>query len=176
MKTNHFLLLLVFISITFSSCEFEEGSSNYTPEILPYAIIDQNNDSLGLYYTDESGVYLMDTISIGDTITFKMIFSGVTNNLTSLYLYQSSDSSAKVILPDKNELDSIFLSTSEYDKGKFYMDGTKTLLYLPLHYIPMKKSNEAKISFTLVSDADFSNYSLGFGSNTTSIAIKTPIK
>jgi hypothetical protein len=176
MKANHIILLFAAIVITFSSCELE-GGSNYTPDISFYAITNQNNDTLQLYYTDVSAVYKLDTIHVGDTITFKLLLDGFTNNLTSLSIVQSADSCTRISYPETSSMDSLFLSSSEYQKGKFLFQDNIVALYLPFKYIPLKESNEAYVIFTIVSDADFSNSSiLGGGSNTTQITLKTPIK
>ncbi|MDO9153938.1 MAG: hypothetical protein Q7U47_09580 [Paludibacter sp.] len=171
MKSKLFLLLL-FISILFSSCTLD-GESNYTPQIVllknPFL---QNGDSLNLYFTDEGGVFRLDTISVGDTVTFLPYMTGFENNLTAFYLKQTSDSIAKIILPDKTAMDSIFLPTSDYKNGNFYMKGTSTALLFPFKYVAKSPSNDAKIQLAVVSDANFKNL---YGSNNTTITIKTPI-
>ena len=157
------------VGITLSSCDLT-GEANYTPQIYPYI---STGDSLSLYYTDIANVFRMDTINVGDTVSFYLQMTGVENNLTAFYLTQSADSAAKIILPDKNSMDSIFLSSSDYKTGKFFMKGTSTDLFFPFKYIARKQSNEAKLTFTIVSDAKFNDSYIGTNSST--LTIKTPI-
>lgn len=175
MKVNHIILLFAAIVITFTSCELE-GGSNRTPDIGFYAITNLQNDTLQMYYTDASAVYKLDTIHVGDTITFKLLLNGFTNNLKTLSITQSADSSTRIAYPTGGGMDSLFLSSSEYQKGKFSIKDNIVALYLPFKYIPLKKSNEAKLSITVVSDAVFKGDMIGISSNTLNIVVKTPIK
>ncbi len=171
MKTK-IILLLAIISIAFTACNLE-GESNYVPEIF-FAKFPTNNlgDSLDIYYTDEAGSYRLDTITVGDTISFQMYITGYENNLTAFYLKESADSVTKIILPSKSSMDSIFLPTSNYNTGKFFMKGLSTSLYFPFKYVAKEPSNEAKIVFTAVSNSHFEE---SIGTNTVSFTLKTPI-
>lgn len=167
-----FLIIIILAAVYFSSCSLE-GSSNYTPQIvLLQNPVLQNGDSLGFYYTDEGSVYRLDTIQVGDTVRFHLYMHGYTNNLLAFYIEETTDSAAKVILPDKSSMDSVFLSSSDYSKGKFLMNGKSTTLFFPLRYVALKPSGIAKIQFTVVSDANFKDL---WGSNTASVTFKTPI-
>ncbi len=169
----HLLLIISIISIYFSSCTLD-GHSNHTPQIfLLRNPILQNGDSLNTYYTDEGGVYKMDTIQVGDTVRFHVYMDGYSNNLLAFYIKNNTDSAAKIILPKKSSMDSIFLTTSDYAGGKFLMDGKSTTLFFPLGFVALKPSNTAKIQFTVFSDANFKDL---WGSNSASITFKTPIK
>lgn len=172
MKTK-FLALFALITLTFASCDLTT-ESNYTPDIFFLQNpVNNNIDTLNRYYTDKAGVLLMDTIAVGDTVLFALYLEGYANNLTSFYLQGPEDSSALILLPDKVSMDSIFLPTSEYNKGKFIMDGTHTALVFPFRYVAKKVSNSTKIGFAITSDARFTNM---FGSNSNSFELKTPIK
>ena len=166
------LAFLALITVYFSSCSLE-GQSNYTPQIfLLRNPLLQNGDSLFSYYTDEGGVYRLDTIHTGDTVRFHLYMEGYSNNLLACYIKESTDSTAKIILPDKNSMDSIFLPTSDYAGGKFLMNGKSTSLLFPLRYVALRLSESAKIQFTVVSDANFKDM---WGSNSATITFKTPI-
>lgn len=171
MKSKIFFLLISII-IMFSSCSLE-GESNYTPQIflvrVPFL---QNGDSLFAYSTDEGAVYRLDTIMVGDTVTFQPYMTGIGNNLTAFYLKESADSVTKILLPDKAGLDSVFLPTSDYKAGKFLMNGKSTDLYFPFKYVAKAPSQTANIQMTIVSNANFKD---NFGSNTASITLITPI-
>lgn len=170
MKTRFFLIIPVLI-ITFFSCNLD-SSNNYTPQIIINRPFNQNGDSLKLFLTDTGGELRLDTIHVGDTISISLILNAYSNNLTAFYLKQSSSTASEVILPDKEEMDSVFITGSDYNSGKFLMKGDSPILFFPFKYIAKEISNEAKISFTVVSDAKFD---IGFGSNTATLAIKTPI-
>ncbi len=167
-----FLIFSLLIITYFTSCTLE-GESNYTPEIIFLRNpVTQAGDSLLFYYTDESGVYRMDTIQVGDTVHFYIYLYAYENNLTAFYLKESADSVTKIILPSKTSMDSVFLTTSDYSTGKFLMNGTATSLYFPFRYVAKSASSEAKIQLTVVSDANFKD---SWGTNSATVIIKTPI-
>jgi len=175
MKTRIFILLGL-ITIIFSSCNIS-SSNNNTPEILfvskPFVI---NSDTLNRYYTGESGVYLLDTIHVGDTIIFRMLFNGFSNNLSTLKILQSDTSSTKIIFPSSYSLDSIFsAASSDFSNGNFLFKNKITSLYFPFKYIAKKANNDAKVTFYISSDANFSDMS-SMGNNSVSFVLKTPIK
>jgi hypothetical protein len=167
------ILSIILAVITFlSSCDLD-GEANYTPDIFfIHNPVNLGKDTLNRYYTDKSGVYRMDTIEVGDTVLFNVYLEGYANNLTGFYLVQSADSVSKIVFPNVAAMDSLFLPTSDYSKGKFLMDGTHPGLIFPFYYIALKHSLEAKINFAVTSDANFDN---GFGTNTNSFELKTPI-
>ena len=173
MKTK-ISLLIILIGAILSSCNLE-GESNFTPEVIFYKLPTNTttNDTLNIYYTDIANVYRLDTIAVGDTVSFQMFMTGYYNNLTAFYITESSDSISKIILPSKSSMDSIFSSSSNYSTGKFFMSKTSTELYFPFKYIARKATNEGKITFTVVSDAKFEDSFVG--SNTASFTLKTPI-
>ena len=171
MKKGLFIVMLL-AAITFSSCELT-GESNYTPDIFFLQNPVRNHtDTLNRYFTDQSGVFLMDTIAVGDTVLFLLYLEGYANNLTAFYLQQSADSVSKILLPDQTSMDTLFLPTTDYGKGNFFMKGTDTALFFPFRYVALKPALNAKISVAIVSDAKFTG---GFGSNSNSMELKTPI-
>ena len=172
MKT-YLIALLSFMTVAFSSCDLE-GGANYTPDIFFLVNpVKNHTDTLNRYYTDKPDVYLMDSIVVGDTVSFVLYFEGYANNLLSFRMHTEPDSVAKIILPDQAAMDTIFVSGTQYDKGIFKMSGTHSALVFPFRYIALKPSNSAKISFAVQSDAKFENM---FGSNSNGFELKTPIK
>jgi len=174
MKTQ-LIILFALIAIAFSSCNLN-GSSNYTPQILfvnnPFT---NKSDTLSSYLTDD-GVYHLDTITVGDTVTFRILLYGYTNNLVSFNIVQSDTSSTKILLPPKTSLDSVFLSTSSnYLIGNFIFKTKLSSLYMPIKYVAKKANNDAKLSFYLSSDANFNNTG-SLGNNSVSFIFSTPIK
>lgn len=172
MKTKY-LILLSIIAICFTACNLD-SSSNSTPQMSMLISHANKSDTLNIYSTDEGGVGRLDTISVGDTIVFRMYLNGVTNNLTSFYMVQSDSTTAKVILPVTTSMDSIFSSTqSDYPAGKFIFKSKIVHVYFPVRYVAKKPSTDAAIQLALASDAVFSN---SIGSNIFSIKLKTPIR
>ena len=152
------------------------GSSNSTPQIsLLTKPILNSKDSLLIHYSGTDGLYLLDSVSVGDTISFRVFINGYSNHLTSYYITLSDTVSTKLLLPGKNSLDSVFTTGSNYTSGKFIFKSDITNLYFPVKYIAKLQTNEAKISFTTFSDAVFDG-SAYMGSNSVTLAFKTPIK
>jgi hypothetical protein len=171
MKKAFFLLMILLpLAFFFVSCNLD-GETNSSPSIYVFKPFNQHGDTLDISISDDA--YILDTISVGDTVSLKLYMTGYTNNLTSFYLKQSSDSAAKVVLPSKTSMDSIFVTGSDYKAGKFIMAGNSNNLFFPFKYVAKTANKESKLTFTITSDAKFE---LGSGSNVASFEIKTPIK
>lgn len=171
--------LMAFMSAALTSCDMK-SDTNYTPQIginpqlLVYKPDSLNRiDTLDIYRTSISSELLLDTITVGDTVQLLITLNGFANNITAFYLTQSADSVTSIVLPLKTALDPLFLSTSNYAAGKFIADGTYPFLYFPFKYIAKKPSKDAKLTFSVTTDAVFKDAS---GSNTNSFVLKTPIK
>lgn len=167
MKTK---LLIIFglIIMAFSSCDLN-SESNYKPTIQYYTPALSGKTPLGLYLTDAADVVRMDTIHVGDTVSFYMVFDSYANNLVTLSIAQSADSVTKLILPPVSQLDSVFGPTSNYNSGTFNLRTKSSSLFFPIKYVALKATNDAKIKFTIVSDATVEY-------NLTTLTFKTPIK
>ncbi len=172
MKTKIYILLSLII-IAFTSCDLN-SSSNYTPKLGIAASHVNKNDTLNIWMTDEGGTYRMDTIFVGDTIVFKTLLNGMSNNLTNYNILQSDTSEARILYPVASSMDSIIsISQSDIANGKLVFLPKAVYVYFPIRYIALKPTSSATIQFTLVSDAVFDN---GIGNNTFTLKIKTPIK
>ncbi|MBN2764760.1 MAG: hypothetical protein JXR27_00185 [Paludibacteraceae bacterium] len=166
------IILTAILGSMLSSCNLE-GESNYTPMLyFVTGPILQNGDSLEIYRTDQLNVFRLDTIAVGDTVSFFMYATGYSNNLTAYYMKQSTDSATEIILPRQSSMDSVFTVESDYKTGKFIMGGNSTSLYFPFKYVAKKAEKNAKITFTIISDAQFTDMTIG--SNTTSFELITP--
>lgn len=171
MKIRYFVVLAL-LSVVITSCKLE-GESNYTPDInFVTKPIKNKSDSLNMYLTDNASVYRLDTIVVGDTVLFKILVTGYTNNIKEFYIKQYSDSSTTIILPNKISLDSIFSTTSNYINGTFLTKIATTAVYFPFKMVAKKPSKDAQLIFTVVSDANFRD---GFGKNINSCTLLTPI-
>jgi hypothetical protein len=171
---KQFLFLLFIAAVLLTSCNFD-GDSNYTPSIqfiaYPYT---QNGDTLNIKTTGESGVYLLDSIQVGDTVFFQLGLNAYTNNLVSFRLTKSVDSAGDFLFPPVASLDSIFSHTnSDYGQGKFVFLSGFNAVYFPFHFAAKSATNDEILQFSLVSDAQFDDV---YGSNVTSFKLKMPIK
>lgn len=167
-------LVLVFIAFSHVSCDLE-GDSNYTPQInfLTYPLL-QNGDTLQISAISGTNELLLDTIHVGDTVSFKLFLNGYTNKLQSFYILQSADSVSRVLLPQKVSLDSVFTAASDYKNGKFLFKDNISALFFSFNFVAKAVTKESKFSIHLVSDAKF-DIGMG-GTNTALFNLKTPIK
>lgn len=167
MRTLFFILIAI-VALGFTSCDLTSESST-TPSVTFYSsIVTNKNDTLGVYYTSDAKVYVLDTITVGDTVTFNMYLTSFSNNISDYYMVQSADSVSKIILPDVTSMDSLFLASSKYSQGIFHLKNKVNTMLFPFKYVALKPSLEAKIKFAIVSDANFDYNSFSFD-------LKTPI-
>jgi len=152
MKTRISLFLILTITIL-TGCDLNTVS-NYKPEILfVQNPIVSHGDTLNILYTDQAGVYKLDTIEVGDTVNFRIFINAYSNKINSFNITQSADSVTKVILPSRSSLDSVFLSSSNYEQGKFYFKIPANTLYFPFRYIALKPSKQAFLTLSVISNA-----------------------
>lgn len=167
MKTRFFIFLGL-LTLIFTSCDLNNESNN-TPEIYFYKDpVVNRTKALGKYLADY-GILKLDTIYVGDTVSFQMYFYAYANNITSINITQSTDSLTQLVFPK----DSIyFLPTSDFEKGKLLAAGTYSDLIIPFKYIARKVGLNAYLTFNVVSDAKFKDLS---GENSRTVILKTPI-
>jgi len=165
---------ILFGILIFSSCNLD-NMSNYTPKISFFrAATLQNGDSLYIKYTNTDGEYLMDTISVGDTVLFILHLNAYANNLKSLLITQSADSVSRLVLPQKSSLDSITLPISDYNVGRFVFKPDYSIMIFSFGYVAKSPTNNSKLGITLESDAKFATDLMG--KSTHSFKLITPIK
>jgi len=171
---KQFFLFLFMAAVLLTGCDFD-GESNYTPAIQFIAFpCTQNGDTLNIKTTSESGVYLLDSIQVGDTVFFQLGLNAYTNNLVSFHLINSIDSAGDLLFPPVASLDSIFSNTnSDYEQGKFVFQSGYSAIYFPFRFAAKSASKDEILQFSLVSDAQFDDV---YGSNVTTFKLKTPIK
>ena len=136
--------------------------------------VTSSHDTLRIAYAGNNTYdYLMDTITVGDTVTFKLILNAVTNNLVAFSLTQSDSISSKTILPPSSSLNTIFVeASSNYARGAFVFEGKHSLAYFTFMYVAKAASTNSILYFSLQSDAKLTGTS---GSNNVYFSIKTPI-
>jgi len=167
MKTR-FFIFLVLSTLIFSSCDLNNESNN-TPDIYFYSDPIVNGTKTLSKYLADYGILKLDTIQVGDTVSFQMYFYAYSNNITSINITQSTDSLTQLVFPK----DSVyFLPTSDFEKGKLLATGTYSDLIIPFKYIAKKAALNAYLTFSVVSDAKFKDLS---GENSRTVILKTPI-
>ena len=164
MKIYQFILFGL-ISLALFSCKLD-GVSESTPGFYLVKIMHiAGNDTTHLNFQGNT----LDTISVGDTITFQSVVYSQYNKLLQYNITSSREKSVEFLWGEKEHLDSIFTSSSDYDKGLFVMDGTFSELYFPFKYVAKEAEKDLKLTFSVLNDAS-SNY------NSTTVTIVTPIK
>ena len=164
MKTPHFILLAVF-GLIMASCRLT-GDAESTPEIYLKAMRIAGKDTTYLHFMGN----VLDTIRVGDTITFRTDVYSQYNNLLQYKITSSREKSVEFIWSDIDEsLGTLFTSETDYDKGLFVMPGTFSHLYFPFKYIAKEDEKNLTITFSILNDAS-RNY------NSISTTIVTPIK
>lgn len=167
------LLATVFVAVALLSSCLDKNESAATPYIqMANYPVTTGGDSLNVFYTENSATWLMDTVSVGDTVKFSTLLVGWDNNLTSFNMSTSIDSVAKLILPPADSLNIVFGADSDYAAGKYIFVKQVNLLMFSFRYVALKPSKDAAIYMSLTSDAKFDMP----GANTTVRSIKTPIK
>lgn len=152
------------MSLVFSSCDLT-GKMEQTPELIFRAMRIIDSDTTLLNFVSAP----FDTISVGDTIHFQTLLFSEFNNLKEFSITPSRTRSVEFIWIPRNELDTIFTSASDYDRGIFVLPGTSSLLEFSFQYVALEADEDLTLTFIVVNDAsrDFS---------TTTRRIRTPIR
>jgi len=170
------ILLLGLICFVFVMCSPIERY-NSTPQIfLAQKPILANGDTLKVTSAANSSYdYITDTVSVGDTIGFKLYLNADYNNLVEFDIERSDTISSKLLLADESVLNSVFVkSASNYPAGKLLFRGNQNLAYFTFRYVAKAASTSAVMKFTLQSDAYFATSSSS-GTNYVSLRLKIPI-
>ena len=170
------ILLLGFICFVFVMCSPIERY-NSTPQIfLAQKPILTNGDTLKVTYVANSSYdYITDTVSVGDTIGFKLYLNADYNNLVEFDIERSDTISSKLLLVDESVLNTVFVSSaSNYLAGKFLFRQMQNFSYFTFSYVAKAASTSAVMKLALQSDAYFATSSSS-GTNYISLRLKIPI-
>jgi|BarGraIncu00222A_1022003.scaffolds.fasta_scaffold01483_2 hypothetical protein len=172
----HQIILLSFICFASVACKLS-GESNSSPQMSLYSSpVANGKDTLKITYAGKDDYdYLMDTISVGDTVQFRFVLNAVSNNLVGFSLTRPNDTiSTKIILPAESLLDGVFVkASSDYSAGKFTFIAKQNYAYFSFGYVAKAASTNSILQFYLQSDANFGASSTGV--NYVSFKLKTPI-
>ncbi|NDV45658.1 hypothetical protein D0T49_01155 [Paludibacter sp. 221] len=164
-KLFFILLFLSGMSIAFTSCNLQ-GESEATPDFRCYAFLVNEGDTTLLNFSQGN---VLDSIAVGDTVTFLTSFSSLYNKLLEYNITSSRKKSVDFIWPAKENLESIFTTGSDYDNGKFAMPGTYQVLSFPFKYVVKEEEENLKLTFSGTTDGS-EKY------NSFSVTIITPTK
>ncbi len=155
-------IIFILFVVSLTSC-LDNTQSHYTPTITTSFFIRNNTDTIAVKSSDEG--YVLDSISIGDTISFLAVYDALGNNLLTARADWDS-AYVSLFIRDLSNIRNIMTSAS---------DSAACIIALPIGYqavaIPYtliaKKVGAPKVTFRAESDSKFSPYE---------IKLTTPIK
>lgn len=168
MKRQNFFMIAVLAAL-FISCNVKDGYNEYTPSISiekEYATLNTKGQ-VQFKITSEALTFGFDSLHVGDTVGFNLIFNAYGNRLKEFDIVPSDSTAVKLIQPDS--IDNYLLSTSDVKKGIYYPKEGIFGLYFPMKFVALKSKESLTYSFKVLSDATVV-------SNTSSMYIKFPIK
>ncbi len=143
---------VLLLAALLSSCL--DTQSHYTPEVSLSAFITSSNDTLLYYFDDMSQLFYVDSLIVGDTVTFAVGYASLGNNLVSTHL--SWDTAyVKLWSTFTSEMLGILLNTSDTAALNLYLPTGYNYVGLPIWLVP-KKAGETKLTFTATSDSKYS--------------------
>lgn len=158
-----YLFLLIVIGFLFTNCQQNEPYQSSPALSLPNGSIwSFQKDTIVALKTVQKQ-YVLDTISIGDTILFSPHINGFNSKINEFHIYTSKKEVAVFIWPELNG------SISNSEEGRFVVNGDFSELTFQFLYIPKIADKDVKLIFEIQSDApaDIQNFKT---------EIKTPIK
>lgn len=139
-----FSLLLVFVS-----CKLK-GEAESTPQ-LSFSVFEHHHDSIVRYFDARplsSGLYLIDTIAVLDTMAFYIGANGVYNGLDSLIVRWDSTAMKATFAVGSDWSNYIDASKSDIPKGRFHFYPYVQSILVPMVYVPTKPGTDT-LSFHL---------------------------
>lgn len=155
MKKNFLFSLLggFLMAITMGACSWE-NESHTTPTITYQSPILRNSADTLLITVTEDG-YVLDTLQVGDTALFDVFFYTGLNNMQSIRIKHDS-THAELHYYFRNQLDSIVLPSSDFERGEFFIEQGTMGLRMQVGYIATAPTPNAKLQFYVESDSKYS--------------------
>ena len=152
------------MGLVFISCDLT-GRAESTPQLGFWAMRIVDGDTTFLDFMHGR----VDTLTVGDTVHFQVWMFSEFNNLQEFRIVSSRTRSVEFIWRPRYELDTIFTSASDYDRGIFVMPGTSPFLNFPFQYVALEPDEDLLLTFSVqnTGSRDF---------NTQTLPIRTPIK
>ena len=149
MKRIFPVLLLV---VLFSSCL--NTQSHYTPQVSMSTFTSSSGDSLTYRFDELSGLYNVDSVHVGDTLTAAVGFASLGNNLISAHIkWDTAYMNVRAIFSE--QITNLLLPQSDTVALDLYCPTGYNYLGLPIVVVP-KKAGSTPLKFTVVSDSKYS--------------------
>lgn len=143
-----------------TSCSFNRGAEIHTtPDIRYYSPITRHAadtlliDTLLVKIVEDG--YLLDTLQVGDTAYFDLVFNTGYNNMQRVQITHDATCS-KLHYFYRSQLDSIVLPSSNIDNGELLFEQGVMVFRMQLGYIATAPALNPKLVFTLESDSKYS--------------------
>lgn len=150
-----YIFILMTLAIGVSSCHFLDGSSNYTPKVTAYNFQNTKGDTLYVHYNSKLETYSLDTMSVGDTVLFSVLYHSYENNLVSMGIdYDKNALDLKAFIGDT--LASVLKPSSDTTLVRLDMQTGYNTVGMPVRMIPLKEG-ASKLTFSVTSDAESKN-------------------
>ncbi|MGC3977685.1 MAG: hypothetical protein QM751_05300 [Paludibacteraceae bacterium] len=151
---SRFLVLLSIISIvlSFSACNLGNGFSEATPQIYLEKKAKLNTDSIIEFsLASDYSSYKLDTLHVGDTVSFKIFVDAYTNQVKQLNITPSDTTAVKLLVADSIKTE--FLSQSDFNKGIFYLPPNVYGLEFSVKFTTRKAKETLSYTLNVTSDA-----------------------
>ena len=146
-----FFLITVVISLFLVSC-MKDAGSNFTPQIACSVIYRNGTDSMAV--SDINGKYVLDSMSVGDSISFQVVFDAIGNNLTLAQVSSSDSAVLKLKYKNISSLDTAF-SSADTLAGVFrFVEGYRMIGFTVEG--KARKAQTASVHFRVESDSEYS--------------------
>lgn len=156
-------LLIAFIATFLTSCIIDDVG-HYTPEIYINKIMRNDSTELKMRLDDSRAFYWMDTMYVGDTATFDVVFSAVYNNLLSTQFTPDTNYAyCRMILTD--DVRNVLKQTSDTINGELLFNIGYQVVAYQVDYIATA-AGMPSLKLKVTSDSKFSP---------SEIEIRTPI-
>jgi hypothetical protein len=172
-----FLLLFVVVATIMTSCDWLIGESDHSPEIYSsYFYVNPvfEGDSIisakdTLYAhqenTEVESAYLIDSLTLGDTVFFTPIFNTHTQDLVSIKIdWDTAHFDFTMSIPEN--ISKHLTNQSDITKGQLFFNPGLSFVYFPCYFIA-KEYGRLPLKLTVASTSQFSP---------TSVTINIPIK
>lgn len=151
-------LAFVLASVAFLLTGCFEWESEYTPSLTVTSFVTASGDTLKNYYNSETNIHGVDTILMGDTVSFTVISESFANNLVSTYIDWDSTMVKLWTITPTDDFMKILQPTTNIDILHFdYVTGYNLTL-IPVKLTPLKTGN-SQLKFQVISDSKFAEKS-----------------
>lgn len=146
------ILPILLVVIGLSSCL--NTKSDFTPEISLSIFRTTDGDTLSFRFDELSGLWNLDSLSVGDTVYGAVGFASLGNNLVSTHVAWDT-TAVKVWATFDQSVTSLLLSQSDTAKLDLYFPVGYNYLGLPLWIVP-KRACSTPLKLTVRTDSKFS--------------------